>query len=65
MNVLRPVVAVLAVLVRVVASEVFLQVAGLGLLVAASSVAFGVVGGLAAAGAALVLVGVAVERGNG
>ena len=40
------------------------QLVGIGLLVTAASLMFGVVGGLIVAGVAMIVVGVAIERGN-
>jgi hypothetical protein len=64
MNILRPVLTLGLFAVRVVMSDAFLQVVGLGLLVAAAAVQWGTVGGLVAGGVALVTVGVAMERGT-
>lgn len=60
MNITRPIVALLVLLLSNLPS--LLQVAGLALLTVAAATTWGAVGGFAAAGGSLVLIGVALEQ---
>lgn len=62
MNVLRPLMLIVGAVLRVVANSAVLQVAGLALLTVAAATTWGAVGGFAAAGGSLVLIGVALEQ---